>query len=204
MDFVRNITIAQFSGYLSGIFMIVSYIPYIRDVFRGKTKPERLTWFLWATLSVVAFILQFAEGASYSLFLTGAQMIGLMTVFLLSIKNGYGGFLKRDIIGLGGVVMSLFVWYLTDNAGLAIVIVVIIDGIGGILTIFKSYESPLTETVSSYLLGGIAGFLACLAVGYFNITLLAVPLYTFFMNFAIALSIWIGLRQKLKSTRNTI
>lgn len=195
MSFFSTITIPELAGYLSGIFMAVSAVPYVRDIFREKTKPERMSWFLWAILSIVAFFLQLSEGASYSLFLTGTQMIVLSFIFLLSIKNGYGGFLKRDMMGLVGVGISLLVWYLTGKAGTAIVIVVIIDGIGGVLTILKSYESPSTETMSSYLLSSIAGFLACIAVGYFSMALLAVPFYTFSMNFAIALSIWLGLKQ---------
>ena len=108
---------SELAGYLSGILMLISYIPYIRDIMLGKTKPERLSWFLWSALAIVSFFLQSAAGASYSLFFAGAQVLGQMFVFVLSIKNGYGGFLKRDVVGLIGVGISLLLWRLFDEVG---------------------------------------------------------------------------------------
>ena len=61
----------QFLGLLSGVLSGGSYIPYLRDIFRHTTKPERASWLIWAVLGSIAFFSQLAEGATWSLWLTG-------------------------------------------------------------------------------------------------------------------------------------
>lgn len=37
-------------GFISFAIISLAYVPYIRDIFRGKTKPERTSWFIWSIL----------------------------------------------------------------------------------------------------------------------------------------------------------
>ncbi len=191
--------ITELAGYTSGILIFISFIPYIRDIFRGKTKPERGSWLIWTILGSIAFFSQFAKGASYSLFLAGIQGLGDLFVFLLSIKYGFSRLLKRDKIAILGAGISLVLWYFTKEAATALFLVIIIDGIGGILTIVKSYEAPATETLSTWILTGISGFFAMIAVGSFNFILLAFPIYIFLINFAIVAAVKLGSRYNLKA-----
>jgi len=63
-------------GYLSGLAISISFLPYIRDIFSGMTKPERISWLIWAGLGLISLFSQLAKGASYSLIMTGAQAAG--------------------------------------------------------------------------------------------------------------------------------
>ncbi|MCX6723359.1 MAG: hypothetical protein NT094_04855 [Candidatus Staskawiczbacteria bacterium] len=190
--------ITQIAGYLSGIAILLSFIPYARDIFLKKTKPEKMSWFIWAVLGSILFFSQLAEGAHYSLIMTGVQALGDLFIFVLAIKLGIGGFLKRDIFALICAAISLFLWYITKNAAIALFIVIFIDATGAILTIIKSYEHPETETVSSWALTSIAGFMACIAVGKFDLVLLAFPFYTGIITFAIVVSIKLGFIKRNK------
>jgi len=107
----------------------------------------------------------------------------------LAIKYGLGGFLKRDIVALFGAAMGLSLWYLTKEA---LFIVIFIDAIGATLTVIKSYESPTTETVSSWVFTFLGGFFACFAVGSFNLILLAFPFYICLASLAILVAIKIS------------
>lgn len=187
--------IGEIAGYLSGLAILISFVPYIRDIFSGKTKPERISWLIWAILGSILFFSQLAKGASYSLIMTGVMAAGDLFVFILAIKYGFGGFLKRDIAALIGAGIGLFLWYTTKEAAFALFIAIFIDATGAILTVIKSYEKPATETISAWTLGFIGGFLACIAVGSFNFILLAFPLYICLANLAILLSIKLGFRR---------
>ena len=184
--------VAQIAGYLSGIAILLSFIPYIRDIFFKKTKPERISWFIWAVLGSISFFSQFAKGAHYSLIMTGAQALGDLFIFILAIKHGIGGLLKRDILALIGSVIGLFLWYITKEATIALFIVIFIDATGAILTIIKSHEHPETETISSWILTFFGGLFACIAVGNFNLVLLAFPLYICLASLSILISIKLG------------
>ncbi|MDD5032257.1 MAG: hypothetical protein PHR36_04435 [Patescibacteria group bacterium] len=184
-------------GYLSGLAILLSFLPYIRDIFSGTTKPERISWLIWAGLGLISFFSQMAKGASYSLIMTGAQAVGDLFIFLLAIRYGLGGFLKRDIMALIGAGLGLFLWYLTKEAAVALFIVIFVDAIGVVLTVIKSYEKPKTETISAWVLTFIGGFLGCLAVGSFNLILLAFPFYICLASLSILLAIKLGLEYKI-------
>lgn len=191
---IINFMISEIAGYLSGVAILISFWPYIRDIFLGKTRPERMSWLIWAILGLISLFAQFAKGASYSLIMTGAQALGDLIIFLLAIKYGFGGFLKRDRVALIFAGIGLLLWYITKEAAIALLIVIAIDAAGAVLTILKSYEQPKTETLSAWVFTFIGGLLACVAVAHFDIILLAFPLYICLASLAIIISIKLGLK----------
>lgn len=180
-------------GYLSGALALIAFIPYYRDIFRGKTKPERASWLIWGCIDLVALFTQLAEGASYSLFLPIAYAIGDFGVFFLAFKYGYGNrLLRRDKFALAGVAASLIIWYISREAAIALIIVIFIDWIAGVLNIMKSYEAPRSETMSKWVLNGIAALFAGIAVGSLDVTLLLFPVSTFLLSLATVVAIQLG------------
>ena len=184
-------------GYSSGILMMVSSVPYIRDIVKGKTKPERATWFIWSVVMMIAFFAQVASGGTFSTLLTVGDTIVVIVIFILSIKHGMAGWMMRDKMALVGAGISLILWYFTKNPAIALFIVIFIDFLGGWLTIVKSYENPESETMLTWFFSSIAGFLGILAVGEMNFILLAFPIYICLINLAIGLIIFLS-RRKLK------
>jgi hypothetical protein len=191
--------INMIAGYLSGVAILISFLPYIRDIFQDKTKPERISWLIWAILGAISFFSQPVEGANYSLMMTGGQFFGDLFVFLLAIKFGFGGFMKRDKVALIGACASLFLWYVTREAAIALFMVILIDAIGVYLTVVKTYENPETETISTWAFTFVAGLLGCIAVGEFNLVLLAFPFYISLAGVTILLAIKLGFWRKAKS-----
>jgi len=185
----------QYLGYVSGILIILSFVPYLRGIFRKETRPERASWLIWSLLGGIATFTQLAKGASHSLWLPALQTIGDLAIFLLAIKYGMGGLLKRDKIALAAVGLSLILWYFTQEAAVALFIVIFIDAVGAVLTILKTHEHPTTEPMSSWVLTCLAGFVGIFAVGEFDAILLAFPVYIFVANLAIIATIFFGLRR---------
>jgi hypothetical protein len=185
-----------FFGYISGILSVLCYLPYIRDILLGKTKPERASWFIWSVLGSIAFFSQLSKGASYSLWLPGVQTPGVLLVFLLSLKFGVGGLQRNDSIALLIAGGALALWYLTKEAALALYLVLLIDSTGAVLTLHKAYDYPESETLSTWVLAGLAGLFATLAVGRFDVILLSYPLYTFGTNVLIVSAIFLGFQRK--------
>ncbi len=183
------------SGYIAGILSAISYVPYVRDIFKGITRPERASWLIWSVLGSIAFFSQLAKGATDSLWLTGVQTFGVLLVFLLSIKFGIGGLTKRDVIALIAAGAGIILWYLTKEAAVALFITIAIDAVGGVLTVIKSYEDPSSETISTWLLSGSAGIFAAIAVGKPDVVLLAYPLYILLINFSVVFAIHLGKRK---------
>jgi hypothetical protein len=158
----------------------------------GNTRPERASWFIWTTLGFIAFFSQAAKGASHSLWLPGIQTFFNVVIFLFGIKYGSGGFTRRDITALCVAGLGLLLWYFTQEAAIALFIVIGIDAVGSYLTIIKSYEHPYSETVISWILFGLSGLITLFTVGKWDIILLAYPLYIFVTNVAVVVAIYAG------------
>lgn len=187
-------------GYISAILSVLMIVPYIRDIFFKKTKPERASWLIWTALGLIAFFSQMAKGATDSLWLTGGQTLAVLIIFLLSIKYGVGGLTKRDTKALIAALIGLIIWFITKEAAWALLIVIGIDCVGTLLTAIKSYEDPESETLSTWLISGTSGIFGALAVGVLHPILLAYPVYIIFANYLIVAMMCLGRRklQKLK------
>jgi hypothetical protein len=185
-------------GIVSGILGFICVFPYIRDILRKKTKPERASWFIWSVLGSIAFFSQLAKGATNSLWMTGIDTLGVLVTFILALKYGSGGLNSRDIKALIVALFGLVIWFFTKEAAYALFIVIIVDSAGAVLTILKAYEDPETETMSTWILSGLAGLVAAFAVGSFNWILLSYPLYIWIANWSVVGAVLLGKHQSSK------
>ncbi|MCK9351336.1 MAG: hypothetical protein M0P76_00955 [Candidatus Pacebacteria bacterium] len=60
-------------GYFALFFGIIGYIPYYRDIFRGKTKPHVFTWLIITIIISFGFYAQIKDGGSVGAWVTGAR-----------------------------------------------------------------------------------------------------------------------------------
>src|SRR5258708_757111 len=90
---------AETFAILSGLIMLFGGPPYVIDIFKGKTKPQRTTWFIWSVQGLIAFGSQMSLGAQWSLVFAGLDAVGDLAVFLLSLKFGVGGGWRRIDVG---------------------------------------------------------------------------------------------------------
>lgn len=181
-------------GLASGALTLISYLPYTKDILARKVKPERASWLIWSVTGGIAFFSQLASGATNSLWFLGLDCLGSLLIFGLSIRYGFGDFNKQDARALKLAGLGLILWVLSSNSTYALIFIIIIDAIGGILTAWKAFEHPDTETYSMWLILWAASGCAILSVGVFNAKLLAYPFYFFVANFIIIASIFIGRR----------
>jgi hypothetical protein len=182
----------QVLGFLTSLILFIGFIPYLRDVLRGKTRPERASWLIWGILGSIAFASQYAEGASWSLLLPGIDTALGIIIFFLSIPYGTGGLAKRDIISLIIAGIGLLFWYFTDQPLLALLITIGIDMSGSWLTIVKTYEQPDSETAFAWVMSSLAGVPAALSVGSWSLPLLIYPLYIIVANGAVPVAARLG------------
>lgn len=188
-------------GILAGLVSTVSYVFYIHDMVYGATRPERASWLIWLVLNIISLTAQIAEGGKWSLLMTLAHTLGLSTVLVLSIKFGYGGLKRRDVIGLGIAALGLVGWALTNNPIVALLFVVGVNIVGNVLTLYKTYYRPESETLIAWCLDCAGAMLAVLAVGALNPALLIMPVYTVLATAAVVITIYIGRSRKNTSAK---
>jgi hypothetical protein len=180
-------------GIAAGLCSCVDELPYIRDVLRGRTRPHRGTWGIWALLAITAFASQLAAGAGWSLLMLGAQAVSVTAVFALSIPRGVGGLGYADAALGAAALCGIVGWLASSQPVVATVCVVGADLAAFALMVPKAWRDPHSETAGTFVLAGLSGTLAAAAVGEPRPDLLLYPLYFSVINTAAALVI--SLRQ---------
>jgi hypothetical protein len=132
-------------GIASGLVMMGASVPYLIDIVKRRTRPERASWLIWTVLGTIAFFSQMAEGATNSLWMNGLDTLAVIAIFIFSIRFGVGGIVKRDVAALILAGVGLILWYYTKEASIALFIVIAIDLTGSVLTVIKTYEDPESE-----------------------------------------------------------
>jgi hypothetical protein len=181
--------------------MIAGAPPYFHDILKGKTKPERATWLIWSILGVVAFLSQIKLHGGWSLVFLGADALGNIAVFFLSLQYGVGGWALTDKIALVIAVISVTVSIITRNPVIALIGVVLADISGSALTILKTYRDPDSETTITWLFLGTAALLGALGVGHLNWRLLIYPLYLAVATFGVVATQYISRSHRYVKTR---
>jgi len=172
-------------GTFSLALNIIGYIPYIRDILRGIVKPQRITWAIWAILVCVSAVNQVLnDGGWSSLFLISTAIL-VVTTFALSFKYGVGGASRLDWVCLALAGILLIYWLTSQDTRFSTIIAVGIDAIGAVPTLIKTYKHPGTETYIQWVMSGIAGIFAMVAVTRLDWVLLIYPAYVAVMNGAI-------------------
>ena len=172
-------------GIIGGILQLVASAPYVRDILKGTTRPQRSTWTIWTTLSFVVLASQWASGATWSLTLTIAQAISCAAIFVLAIPRGVGGLSRIELIMFGIAGLGIVGWLVTDDPVLATCSVVVADLIAVGLMLPKTYRQPSTETVSTYAIGVVSTIFALAAVGSLDVALLIYPVYILLADAAV-------------------
>lgn len=169
-------------GITATLLNIAGYVPYIRDILRGRVKPQRVTWGIWTVLTSIAAYNQVVNGGGWSsLFFISTTLLVVIT-FVLSLKYGVGGASRLDMISLflsGGL---LLYWVISRETRYSTLLAVVIDGIGATPTIVKTRRSPGTETYPQWVLAAIGGLLTVFAVETGDWVLVVYPVYIFVFN----------------------
>lgn len=186
-------------GTLSGILSAIAFFPYIKDTFRRRIAPDRASWLIWSTLGSIAFFSQVYEGATDSLWFAGVRVAGAIIVLMLSVRLSAGEFMSvknRRILFIASC--ALIIWTYTETAAFALAITISISLLGGASTVQKAFQSPRSETMSTWVISLVASICAIFAVGKLDPILLAYPVYLFALHAAIVVAMLLG---KLKETR---
>lgn len=188
-------------GIIAGAVGISGYIPYVRDILRKTTKPDRIAWLIWTFEYTALFFAQLSAGAHHSLWIVGLQLVGVIVIFCLSLRYGLGAFSRQSTALLVSVFGALLIWYFTQNATLAILILIAVEASGVVLTMIKVYKKPGSETLSFWVLIAITGVLGIPAVGFDAAPILYVyPVSLLFMSGGVVGASLLGTRRQAKTT----
>ncbi len=170
-------------GLIAVVIALAGYIPYFKDIFRGKTKPHAFTWLVWASLTGIAFFGQLFDGGGAGAWVTGFTALVSFVIFFLAIGRGEKNITPSDKWSLSGAVVALILWFLTDSPLGSVILITLIDALGFYPTFRKSYHKPHEETMLTFFLSGLKFIIAIIALQNYSVVTYLYPASLVLMNF---------------------
>lgn len=183
-------------GFIAIVLTFAGYIPYFKDIVKGKTKPHLYSWFLWFFVTTIIFALQYTGGAGIGSFVTLTVALMCAVVIGLSLKYGVNRDVKPvDAIFIVLAFVALGLWLIAKQPVLSTILSTAIDLFGFAPTIRKSWNHPHTETLSFYTITSLRFAITILALSQYTIVTALYPVAWLFGNGLFAIMLFIRRRQ---------
>lgn len=179
-------------AFLSVLIQLIGVFFYIRGMIQGTTKPDIVSWFIWALGPLIGAWLAWQAGAGLSIlpvFMAGFNPV-LVVITSLIIKNGYWKITKLDIVCGSVAMVSLISWLITKNFLISVFFAILTDVIASIPTIVKAWSFPETEKYTAYLGGLIANILGLLIITKWTFPIYSLGVYLILVNILILFCIY--------------
>jgi hypothetical protein len=164
------------------ILGIIGFVPYLKSIFAGATKPHIFTWTIWSITMFIAFAAQLSAGAHLGAYHTGFLALSCIFICALALKYGEKNITRADVIYLSAALVAIPVWFITDTALYAVIIVLVVDMLGFLPTIRKSIAKPHEENAQYYFIETFSFGFAILAIESYSVTTTLYPLVLLIMN----------------------
>lgn len=170
--------------YFAALISFSGIVFYLKDTIKGKTKPNRVTWFFWALAPMIAFFSAIDENVGVLALTTFMVGFNPTLVFIASIfdKKAYWKLTMFDLACGFLALIGILLWQITGNGNLGITLAILADLFAAIPTIRKSYTNPETETYVAYIGGAIAMTITLLTINNWTYAYFAFPAYILSVN----------------------
>ena len=147
------------------IINFVACLNYVRAILKGEATPNRVTWFLWAIVPLIAGSAQLRAGVGFSTLVVLSVGAGPACVVLASFATRTGSWRLGPFDYLCGAcaLAALALWATTGDPVTAIVLSILGDAAAALPTLRKAWLAPATENRPAYLItfaGMILGILS--------------------------------------------
>jgi hypothetical protein len=180
-----NISPAHWLVIISSAISFSGAAVYVRDMIRGKSKPNLVTWGLWAFAPLIATGAALSANAdlwaTLRIFISGFSPL-LVFLAAFFVKQGYWKLSKFDYVCGVLSLVALGVWILADSPILAILLAAIADLFATVPTVHKAWKYPETETLYTYFVGIFAASIIIPAIPIWNIENAAFQIYLLVAN----------------------
>ena len=190
---------------VGALLNILGSTTYAYHTIKGKTKPNRITWFLWALAPLIAFAAEIGQGVGLRSLMTFMVGFGPLMVFIASFLNrkAYWQITPLDIVCGCLSVAALILWLLTRVGNVAIILSIASDLLASVPTIIKSYREPDTEHPDVFRNGALSAAITLLTVKEWTLANYGFPLYILLDCVLLYVLIRFKLGPRLKATAST-
>lgn len=174
-------------GIVAALLALFSSYLYIRDIFRGNTKPHTYTWLIWSIVTTIAFFGQLVSGGGPGSWATGVAAVVTIFTLILSLKGGYGtkDITKFDKICLGLALLAILPWLLAKSVLWSVILATAIDLIAFFPTMRKTWHAPHSESLGSMYADAVKHSLSIYSMSSYSLVNVIFPASVLITKFII-------------------
>lgn len=172
-----------------------SYIFYIKEIVKWGVKPHIFSWFLWSSIVLTWYFIQFQNWAWYWSLILLSDWILWLIILALALKQW-----KKDITLMDKIILilwlvAIYLYAVEEKAFESIILLIIADTLAYLPTFRKSFSKPFEESTSIFILWSIATIFWILAMDKVTFLTAWYQSAIFFIN--ILLIFFIIIRRKI-------
>jgi len=153
-----------------------AFVPYIRAIVSGTTRPHVFSWVIWGATTFVVFLAQLEGKGGVGAWPIGVSgSITIFIAFLAYAKRADITITKTDWLFFISALSSLPLWYFTADPLWAVVILTTVDVLGFGPTVRKAYSSPHSESLLFFALFAARNVLVIFALEHYSVTTVLFP-----------------------------
>jgi hypothetical protein len=154
----------------------VMFVPYVRSIRRGETKPHVFSWVIWGLGTFIVFFAQLAGHGGIGAWPIGVSAAVTSYIALLAyLKRGDTVITGTDWAFFAAALSALPFWFLTASPLWAVVTLTLVDIVGFGPTVRKAYACPHHESAGFFTLAAARNLLAILALEHYSLTTALFP-----------------------------
>jgi hypothetical protein len=196
-------TVPQSLVIVSALLLSWGGYAYFRDTLAGRTKPNRVTWFLWALAPLVSLGAAFSADAD--VWASVRVLVGGVVpavIFLGSFvnRNSYWRLTRSDWFCGGLSLTALLFWQFANSPLIAVLLATAANTFASIPTFIKAWNFPETESRLIFLTGFLSAILIIPAIPVWTIANSAFQIGLIVTTGALLLAIYrkdFGIKQTL-------
>jgi len=176
---------------IAALATLVAAIAYIRSMFKGQTKPNRVTWMMWTIAPFTAAFAAFSSGATWATVPVFMSSLSPFLILLASFLNKRAYWKLSAFDYACGVFSSLalVLWYITKNPNVAIVFAIFSDALAAAPTLRKAWRNPESEFSWPFLVGVFSPMTSFLVTQTWAFSDIAFPAYLILINILLVISV---------------
>jgi len=175
-------------------------VAYLIDTIRGRVKPNRVSFLLWAIAPFIAFFAQIKQGVGSESLMTFSTGFLPLVIFVATFVNKEAEWrLTKFDVTCGLLSMAgLILWMITKVGNVAIFFSIVADGLAAIPTVVKAYAYPETEIAWPWLATSIGVILTLMTLTNLTFANSGFIIYIFMSDTLIFLLVQFRIGEKSK------
>jgi hypothetical protein len=195
----------QYFIYIAALINLSSTATYVYETLQGRTRPNRVTWFMWALAPLIATAAQLAGGVGISTLIVFMSGLGPLIIFICSFVNKKAYWETTTFDYICGVLAfcGLVAWFFTKIENYAIAFSILGDFFAAIPTLRKAYSHPQSENGLTYFLAFISTLIGLLCIKQRTFMALGFNSYLTAMGLSLCLIVyrdtilnWVGIKRR--------